>query len=81
MYMYMHASVAKLVEHLPCMSWVRIPPEAAHFSLKRESGLSLVLLCCVVCHLHYLTTFLVIHVHIRYIERKINAYIHVCVRV
>ena len=40
-------------------SWVRIPPEAAHFSMKKgKSGLSQVLLCCVVCHLHCLTTFL-----------------------
>ena len=30
-------------------SWVRIPPEAAHFSLKKgKSGLCQVLLCCVV---------------------------------
>ena len=29
-------------------SWVQIPPEAAHISLKREGGLSQVLLCCVV---------------------------------
>ena len=40
-------------------SWVQIPPEAAHISLKREGGLSQVLLCCVVCHLYCLTTFLI----------------------
>ena len=34
-------------------SWVRIPTEAAHFSLKKEisrkNGLSQVLLCCLSC--------------------------------
>ena len=40
---------------------VRIPPEAAHFSLKKGKWVvsSVVVLCCVACHLHCLTTFLI----------------------
>ena len=39
------------------------------FPRKGESGLSQVLLCCVVCHLHCLTTFL------------ISSSVHMCVHV
>ena len=52
--------MAQLVEHLPGKREVvgsKIPPEAAHFSLKREDGLSQVLLCCLsFVLLNYLST-------------------------
>ena len=55
--------------HISKMSWVRIPPETVHFSLKKDrwtvSGV--VVLCCV-CHLY---TFLISsNIHVVYIVHQ-----------
>ena len=43
------------------MSWVRVPPEAAHFSL--EKGFSQVSLCCVAMFSY---TYMYMYMHVRY---------------
>ena len=60
-----------MVEHLPGKqkSWVRIPPEAAHFS--REDGLSQVLCCLSFVLFNCLSTLY--NFHVQYISTE-NTY-------
>ena len=82
-----HASLCVLLHGYACAdkymryirgSWVRIPPEAAHFSLEKKSCLGVVVLCCIV----FLSSSCTVHVYIHtmYMYKvHVNVHVHTCV--
>ena len=59
------------------VSWVRVPPEAAHFLRKSDCLGCTVLLCLAVCLTLIASFFLLSHLSLKHVTIKVILYIHV----